>query len=328
MRKIIIGIHGLGNKPPAAILTNWWKSSIEEGLDFIKRPHPLMKFELVFWADLLYPELENPQQTDPEHPLFIKEPYTPLKVRTPFEQDLSQIKRHKFISDQLDKIFLSAAGKLNFSSVTEYIIRHYFRDLDLYFSEEKMEGSEITIRDEIRERLVDVLAKHQNKEIILIAHSMGSIVALDVLNHFSDLKIDTLVTIGSPLGLAAIRSKISPNYQDKTKSPIPQTIRNHWYNLADIKDKVALDFDLADDFMDKTNHIVIKDIQIHNDFEYNGERNPHKSYGYLRTTKMAEIIHEFFMQDTHKYFQRLVLNFNNMIYRIKRRQFLAKKNAE
>lgn len=28
MSKIIIGIHGLGNKPPKAILTDWWARSI------------------------------------------------------------------------------------------------------------------------------------------------------------------------------------------------------------------------------------------------------------------------------------------------------------
>ena len=31
MAKVIIGIHGLGNKPPKDILEKWWKLSIEEG---------------------------------------------------------------------------------------------------------------------------------------------------------------------------------------------------------------------------------------------------------------------------------------------------------
>ena len=32
MSKIIIGIHGLGNKSRKALLEEWWKASIEEGL--------------------------------------------------------------------------------------------------------------------------------------------------------------------------------------------------------------------------------------------------------------------------------------------------------
>jgi len=31
MDKIIIGIHGIGNKPPEDILRNWWLDSILEG---------------------------------------------------------------------------------------------------------------------------------------------------------------------------------------------------------------------------------------------------------------------------------------------------------
>jgi len=108
---------------------------------------------------------------------------------------------------------------------------------------------EKTIRDAIRERLISILEKHNNKNILLIAHSMGSIIALDVLNNF-DVKVDTLVTIGSPLGLAVIRSKVVPPVEEDSASPIPHTIKRSWFNLADLKDKVALDFDLADDFYD------------------------------------------------------------------------------
>ncbi len=219
----------------------------------------------------------------------------------------------------MDKIFLNTAGKIKFSSFSAYIIRHYFRDLDLYFSAEKLKNSEKTIREAVRERLVAVLEKHKKKDILLIAHSMGSIIALDVLNNFN-VKVDTLVTIGSPLGLAVIRSKIVPPIGENSASPIPQTIKRSWFNLADLKDKVALDFDLADDFQDETNRIQVQDFQIYNDYEYNDERNPHKAYGYLRTRKMAEIIHNFLMQDTFRYFQNFVVYFNKIVYRVKNRR--------
>ncbi len=319
MKKIIIGIHGLGNKPPAETLQKWWKAAIDEGLEFIGRPHPLMRFELVFWADLLYPLLEDPAQTDPQNPQFISEPYYPAHKTSTYIPDYTQINKRKFLSEQLDKIFLGAAGKINFSSFSAYIIRHYFRDLDLYFSNEKLKNSDKTVRDAVRERLISVLEKHKNKDILLIAHSMGSIIALDVLNHFN-LKVDTLVTIGSPLGLAVIRSKVAPPAADDSLSPIPQTIMRNWFNLADLQDKVALDFDLADDFQDESKRITIEDFQIYNDYEYNGERNPHKAYGYLRTRKMAEIIDNFLMRDTFRYFRGVVIHFNNLVDRFKNRK--------
>ena len=53
MSKIIIGIHGLGNKPSRAILKEWWQKSIAEGLNKYNYPINQFEFELVYWADIL-----------------------------------------------------------------------------------------------------------------------------------------------------------------------------------------------------------------------------------------------------------------------------------
>lgn len=55
MSKIIVGIHGLANKPPTDDLTGYWRKSIAEGL----RKYCAIKklnfdFRMVYWADLLY----------------------------------------------------------------------------------------------------------------------------------------------------------------------------------------------------------------------------------------------------------------------------------
>ena len=60
MDKIIIGIHGLGNKPPKDLFDNWWQQSIAEGLKRIGRPRHDFNFELVYWADSLHPVPLNP----------------------------------------------------------------------------------------------------------------------------------------------------------------------------------------------------------------------------------------------------------------------------
>ena len=54
MAKVIIGIHGLGNKPPKSVLEEWWKLSIEEGFKKMGKPISPFKFELVYWADVMY----------------------------------------------------------------------------------------------------------------------------------------------------------------------------------------------------------------------------------------------------------------------------------
>jgi len=60
MSRFILGIHGLRNKPPQALLNEWWQLALREGLERIGHPRINIPFELVYWADLLYPEPLDP----------------------------------------------------------------------------------------------------------------------------------------------------------------------------------------------------------------------------------------------------------------------------
>ena len=109
----------------------------------------------------------------------------------------------------------------------------------------------------------------------LIAHSMGSIIALDVILR-GTRKIDTLVTVGSPLGIKVVQEQIGAT--PEKRRAIPGRVRR-WYNFSDPLDRIALDSDLNDDFPEAS----VKDASIQNYFiTREGSRNHHKSYGYLR----------------------------------------------
>ena len=69
-------------------------------------------------------------------------------------------------------------------------------------------------------------------------------------------------------------------------------IRN-WYNFSDLEDKVAINYNLGDDYEENSNRVRAIDKIVYNNYEYQGERNPHKSYGYLRTLELAQVIHDF-----------------------------------
>jgi len=77
MAKIIIGIHGLGNKPPQEILYSWWEKSIQEGLSSAGIKRKLCPFELVYWAGHIYPEPLQPAEKNPESQKYITDPYIP-----------------------------------------------------------------------------------------------------------------------------------------------------------------------------------------------------------------------------------------------------------
>ena len=306
MSEIIIGIHGMGNKPPPKTLTRWWKASAREGLKRIKKSKLALNFELVYWAHNLHPAPLKPRIKDKEHPLYIENPYFPASPDAieekpgGFRQKLAD-----YVSEHLDNIFLNDDLTINYESIVDFIIHHFFRDLEIYYNDYCVIRSKADChaRTMICSELTNVLKKHRNEKIMLIAHSMGSIIAYDVLTlDASDVPIDTFVTIGSPLGLPIIKSRI---VAERKKYPsqkgilkTPENIRSHWYNLADLRDKIAINYTLQDDFKENAKHIGPVDKLVTNDYAFEDQKNPHKSYGYLRTPEMAEIISGF-INGTH-----------------------------
>ena len=301
MSEIIIGIHGMGNKPPPKTLKRWWQASIREGLKSIKKADLAFDFELVYWAHYLHPVPLKPRMKDKDHPLFIEDPYLralpDAEVENPgrFRQKLAD-----YVSAQLDHIFLNEDLSINYESIVDFIIRHFFEDLERYYRDKCTISSQksSSAKKMICSELIDTLKKHRRKKIMLISHSLGSIIAYDVLTTgAANLSVDTLVSIGSPLGLPIIKSRIfAERKQDslpKGSLKTPDNIRLHWYNLADVRDKIAINYTLRDDFVENSAGIRPVDKLVVNDYVYGDQKNPHKSYGYLRTPEMAAIISSF-----------------------------------
>ena len=311
MSRIIIGIHGLGNKPPQKLLKKWWKKSIREGLTIIGQPKMFLKFELVYWADILYPTPLSPRVKDKKSPSYLNDPYLPAQNLVPKKTNKFKQMALDYLRDQLDRIFLNDDLSLNFSFLTDLIIHQYFRDLEIYFSTKCLDQtrSPCLARDLIRERLVRCLEKYRRHEILLIAHSMGSIIAYDVLRFTPHVKADILVTIGSPLGLPVVISKIvSEQHSSLTKEnvvQIPENVLKAWYNFSDLDDKVAFDYRLAGDFKPNVRGVQVTDQIVYNNYEINGHRNPHKSYGYLRSPEVAKAIHDFLLPPKRYWWQKI-----------------------
>lgn len=300
MSKIIIGIHGLGNKPPKKLLKKWWKKSIREGLHAVGHPRFFFKFELVYWANFLHSTARDPNINDKKDPAFLKEPYVPGVSNQKKRPSRLRKKFLDYLERQIDKIFLKKDLSIYFASVSDLIMRRFFKDLDAYYSQAciDVQGSDCLIKDVIRDQLAQVIRKHKKKTILLIGHSMGSIIAYDVLTQkVPELKIDTFVTLGSPLGLPIIMSKIASEQKQrlikKAKLGTPENVTSNWYNFSDLSDRVALNYNLKDDYEANLKRVGVIDKIVYNNYVYNGRRNPHKIYGYLRAPEFSQVIHEF-----------------------------------
>lgn len=300
MSKIIIGIHGLGNKPPQKTLKKWWKRSIFEGLAASGHPRFFFKFELVYWANLLHPQPLSREGRGKDDPYYLEEPYVPAKKQAPRSPSKIRKKILDYLEKQFDRIFLKEDLSIHLASISDLIIRRFFKDLDAYYSQKSIHVGEkdYLVKDIIRDQLERVLKRHRKKDILLIGHSMGSIIAYDVLtNSLPHVAVDTFVTIGSPLGVPVIMSKIASEQRKKLVQSIrlktPENVRRSWYNFSDLNDKVAFNYSLADDYDQNSNQVHVIDKIVTNDYEINEHRNPHKIYGYLRTPEFSEVIQEF-----------------------------------
>ncbi|MCF6242775.1 MAG: hypothetical protein L3J74_15710 [Bacteroidales bacterium] len=300
MGKVIITIHGLRNKPPRLLLQEWFKTAIKEGFDKLGLNLRLPKFKLVYWADILYEKPLSPAEKNQESQYFIDEPYVPeTESRIPSYFELRK-SLAGIIKTLVYKIFLDKSYQLRYPVLAKSYIHNNFRDLEVYFAEdcEENPSPDCESRRRINQRLIKVLKRHRKDDIFLIAHSMGSIIAYDVLRFIlTDIKIHTLVTMGAPLGAPFVVSRIAKYSEsiDKSDDPLktPETVIKNWYNFSDIRDYIALDYKLSDDFQANSLGVKVKDILVTNTYEINGVPNPHKSFGYLRTPEFINVLDEF-----------------------------------
>ena len=276
---------------------------MRDGLKTIGHSHLPFRFQLGYWANFIHPDPLDPNQSDPDHPLYVEDPYSRSGQIKRGKEKKFQKKIRDYIEQQIDKLLLNEDLTINFSAISDFIIHHFFHDLEVYYTA-NVPGKKLSdyqAREAIRHQLATVLKQHRHQQILLIAHSMGSIIAYDVLTRVvPEIEIDTFVTCGSPLGIPVIMGKIRAEQKmDNPRTPltVPENIRRIWYNLSDLHDRVAINYNLADDYIQNSKGIAIRDIQVANTYEYQGIINPHKSYGYLRTPEMAEIIHEFLTWD-------------------------------
>jgi len=312
MSKVIIGIHGLGNKPPKNLLKEWWLQSINEGLQKLTTANHHFDFELVYWADIFNKEPLLPVESNVKNSEFQKEKYVPEVTTLPEESPGFRKKAVEYLEKYYEKIIVDEVMSLEHPSLTNFFIHYNMRELEAYYSHEDYyyQGEKKLIKEVLIARLTDVLKKHGHNQILLVAHSMGSMISHDALIDNPQITLDSLVTIGSPLGHKYVTSKLESS--DKNNSDgrlkVPENIRKSWFNLSDPEDKVALVPTLSDIYAANSSGIKVSDIQVKNTYINGGDRNPHKSYGYLRTIEFARIVNEFLQPEKRK-FLSVIKNF-------------------
>ncbi len=331
MSKVFICIHGLGNKPSPDVLTEWWSKSIRKGLHRIGKNIFNPDIIMSYWADVMHEKPLNESEADNDYPYFIVDKYTPSRKNYIDTKNSLRKKIHHYVEKKIDNILLNDSVSNNFPFIPDLIVRRYFKEFEIYYSRNVIDsmGVQRPVKDIIREKVAAVIRKHQKDQILLIAHSMGSIIAYEVLTFMlPEINIDTLITIGSPLGVPLVRNKIISEQnltnQKNVKLQTPPGIKRNWYNFSDPEDSVAIDHNLEDDYEQNSYGVKPIDKIVNNSFDANGRINPHKSYGYLRTPELAGVIYEFLMRDKRKLTMKILDAMNYLYSKI----IMANQNDE
>lgn len=138
-----------------------------------------------------------------------------------------------------------------------------------------------------------------DRRVLLIGHSMGSVIAYDSLWQMTHeerdpVPVDLLLTMGSPLGQRFIQKRLL-GAGESGASRYPANI-GRWVNLTAVGDLTAVDPDLADDFAAMLRLGLaesIEDLAIHNGFRLHGELNVHTEYGYLANAVSARLVSDW-----------------------------------
>ncbi|MEU6369938.1 hypothetical protein ABZ876_30455 [Streptomyces sp. NPDC046931] len=96
-------------------------------------------------------------------------------------------------------------------------------------------------RRAVREEVAERLARHRPR--IVIAHSLGSVVAYEALHAHPELRPELFLTLGSPLALPRVvfdRLVPAPRADGRTPRGAGLPGRTRWVNIADPGDPVAV----------------------------------------------------------------------------------------
>ncbi|HIF9499024.1 TPA: hypothetical protein ACX6SJ_003516 [Photobacterium damselae] len=275
MNKHYIAIHGRSNKPPAHILEDSWLRAINDGRKHVNQPLiNKSQFSMAYYADVFY---QQPLYFDPE-PYLPDMPtnHSPIPLAVDEEHLSEMMEQSKWrLDNHFFEPLLSEFGvyrALNYLS--KPLLRYWLTDVYHYFHDP-------AFALEIEKPLIRLLQEYRHHSITLISHSLGTVIAYNVLQKLAaqrttqDITIDKWITLGSPLGLASVKAQLRRNLQGSLA--VPENV-SAWHNYSDKRDIVCIDGDLADDFAKNNSGVGVQDFQVVN--AYPG--NPHKSYGYLQ----------------------------------------------
>lgn len=174
----------------------------------------------------------------------------------------------------------------------------HLRDFNKYLRNNQ--GVSEAARQKVKSVITE--AAEAGRPILLLGHSMGSVIAYESLWQLSremkkELTVDLYLTTGSPLGQSIVQRHLMGSHS-KGVEKFPANIRR-WINIAAVGELTAIDRALKNDFSEMIRLNLTGDIDDRDSYNYyhmHGSLNVHAEYGYLVNEVTARTISEWWRE--------------------------------
>lgn len=299
--KTIIYVHGIGNKPPAAVLKCQWDHALF-GVELGDRSR------LAYWVDPeFYPMPTNDTCNDSD---IVKVDDDQMSTKAVLALSRPSADSDQAVASEINAIAEDAEQKMLLRMIaekmqanepgeqdtlrtldveakilplppflrriiTQITTRAFLRDVHEFLFNDRR-------RQEMENSLLDRIAAGGGP-FIVIGHSQGSMIAYDVLRQLNKAQcnVPLFLTIGSPLGISEVKDMLGKWNNNEFRVPDCVT---RWVNVADPLDPVAADPELAGEYVAGPGQSLV-DLTVDN---LDSPRHPHSGTGYLRTSAVQE----------------------------------------
>jgi hypothetical protein len=311
-------VHGIMNQPSPDRLLAIWKRDLADGGDGVDLDVYGVTSSMVYWADVMYAAATDAGGSGQESIQYEGiEPGALTEVDESYIDEAGGAER-EFLESMIENYDLDhpdepqrpeagapdqavspsagAEARVAAASALEAVplpwfikrplMRVLLRDVHHYLfntSHSPRSGSSYKVRDEVRSRFVGDLAGVDDGPHVVVAHSLGTVIAYDCIKRVADTKnVDMLITLGTPLGMSEIQHNMRPEWSKD--DGYPDGLPN-WVNVADTLDPVCIaDPLIANDYKRKKTNAV-RDETVNN-----GGAFRHPSGKYFRQPVVQEAV--------------------------------------
>lgn len=242
---LIVGVHGIAQqlKGPAVLNTEWWPP-IRDGVGASGCELAEGALVCAFYGGLFRPPGKVRGTTDPA--------FRAADVSEPFEKELLRAWWVEAATAEPDRV---VSPNANVRLAVPGSVQAGLRALShsrffMGIAEQALIGSLKQVRRYIHEPAIRLAAQDSVNAVVtsdtrvIVAHSLGSVVAYEALHRYAKspnwANVRTLVTLGSPLGIRNLifSALVPPPENGKGKWP---PLLERWVNLSADNDVVALE---------------------------------------------------------------------------------------